>query len=43
MIEGLEESLGFDRSVARKGIDGLAKEEQSRRIEVLLTASVLYP
>lgn len=40
MIEGLQERLGFDRGVARKRIDGFAKEEKSCRVEVLLTASV---
>ena len=43
MIEGLEKSLGFDRGIAWKRIDRFAKEEKSRRIEVLLTTSVFYP
>lgn len=43
MIKGLEESLGFDGGVAQKRIDGFAKEEKGRRVEVLPTASVVCP
>lgn len=43
MIEGFEESLGFDGGVTQKRIDRFAKEEQSCRIEVLLKGSVFVP